>query len=848
MNKKFKSICKKNNSDIFFSILIPLLFFVLVFLIYQVYPLGDIVLAPYDARHQYVPFLEEFKYKLLHGENLFYSIRLYGTDFYLCWLYYLTSPFNILAIFFKDILLAFQFIIVLKICLISVSMCLYLRKKFGRYGIYTAVFSCAYSLSAYVLSYYFCTMWLDTLIIFPWLIYSFEMMLVKKKPWIYSLLLAAIIYSNFFMAMHVCIFLCVYFLFQSLENYYNHKKTSLFNFIFYSLIGGLISSPFFLPFMTLLGDKHKDKIDGNFLTSFADLFASFSTLSDKHTAMDYLSNANLFCGVVTLILFSMFLFDKKINIANRIKKGYLVIFLFVCANFGPMDYILNGLYQPNGYMGRYTYILIFFVVCGAFEEFLVFRRNKNKELFPPIISSLFTISFIYLFKREELSEDLFIALTAGFVISIVFFFILKTWFFDNKHKALIGMLSIELLFTGILNFSGYGYSDIFNTLDNIKKIPVETESRVAIIPYDIHSEATMLNYNSLSVFSSAIQRNTTKFPYMLGMRTGSNYISEHGSNGIPSLLYNIEYVYSKNDNYFGFNKIDESNNINLYKNNYETSYGYAVPKDMLDLNWDIQNPFVVLNRFVGYFLGEHTENTYIYSFLSDDELFLDSDYKKAIPKLGNNNIYNIQFEKGEGSYIEVSTIAKDSNICVNIKNGRLNKCVIYVNNEVFLQDSKIDGDIIYIDGVEKGDKVSVVMSTRVETGNIKVNFAYYDTNNFDVFASAFSDKRIDVTIDNNEIKGNYEIDDNEIIIISVPKIDGWLIKDNNLNSELLDFPIIAFNPNKKSGDFSMTYVTPLFKESLYISLFCFIILVICVIKNHRKVASLQEQLHHQADG
>lgn len=53
---------KKNKPELL-SFLIPIAMMVFVIVVYGFYPLSNSVMAPYDTKHQYIPFLAEYKAK-----------------------------------------------------------------------------------------------------------------------------------------------------------------------------------------------------------------------------------------------------------------------------------------------------------------------------------------------------------------------------------------------------------------------------------------------------------------------------------------------------------------------------------------------------------------------------------------------------------------------------------------------------------------------------------------------------------------------------------------------------------------------------------------------------------------
>ena len=866
---------KKNKPELL-SFLIPIAMMVFVIAVYGFYPLSNSVMAPYDTKHQYIPFLAEYKAKLISGElfgpGILYSWRMAGTDFYLNWMYYLTSPFNVLTIFFKDMYLCFQVIFTIKLGVIGLSMSYYLKKSKNIDTGYRFVFATAFSLSAYTMTYFFSIMWLDVLMLFPWIIYWFEKAYGygndcknrMRARIIYSLLLAAIIYSNFFMAMHVCIFLCIYFLltehdklpgkFGGIRGFF--KDGILFGF--HSLIGGGISAMFFLPFIQLLGDKQSDAPTMTFLGGFEEMFSSFGVGAARNVALSYGGMPNLFCGVITLCLFFGFLANKKQPAMKRMKYGIVVLFLFLCMWIKWLDWFMNGFYMPAGYMGRYSYILIFFLIIGAYECFLDIRANKERTyneyiLFFPGILFASTYILILMSGDDNVQAKIstgvsaFICLAAANVISPTYKRI------ENKSKQILcGFLMIEVIFTSMLDVCVADVTHLINGEEAIDYFSTKydiDDGRIAVLPHESHNTELLYGHNGIGLFTSSLSSDVFKYYSSMGFRSGSNYATAMGIDTLPSLLYNIKYIFDDRDNVIhpGFEKKAYEYGYSVWENKYDTYYAYKVPKKILELPLETNNPFGSINRFAACFTGG---NDKLFDEIPDSKLLVDTDYHSV--KTSHNGMFYIDFQKdkddddededipvGEvvadndsqktiGSYIEIGAVAERDNMYINLRNGRFSSWTVYINNEVFLSGK--DSDDTMVIPAKAGDKVSIKVKTKKDEGHFTVGFAYLNEDVFDEFAKAFSEAGIDIQYGKNIISGSAEIDDDEMIIISVPNIDGW--SKTKGDGVFTVYPLLSFTHD--SGEFVLEYNTPYLKEGIYITAICILIIAGLLIIQRKK--------------
>ena len=91
-NKKWYIIC----------FLVPFLFLIITYVFRGIIPFGDKSITTYDSIHQYVPFFNAYYDKIKNLDNIFYSFTGgLGYDFYSLWTYYLTSPINLIIVFYE---------------------------------------------------------------------------------------------------------------------------------------------------------------------------------------------------------------------------------------------------------------------------------------------------------------------------------------------------------------------------------------------------------------------------------------------------------------------------------------------------------------------------------------------------------------------------------------------------------------------------------------------------------------------------------------------------------------------------------------------------------------------------
>lgn len=154
------------------SFAVPVLALLLICFQRGIFPFGNESFLRTDLYHQYAPFFSEFQEKLVQGKSLLYSWDVgLGVNFSAIYAYYLASPLNWLTVFCpKSFLIEWiTLLIVLKTGLCGLSMTWYLQER-GRHRMKSAaLFGIFYALSAYMAAYSWNVMWLDCILLFPFI-------------------------------------------------------------------------------------------------------------------------------------------------------------------------------------------------------------------------------------------------------------------------------------------------------------------------------------------------------------------------------------------------------------------------------------------------------------------------------------------------------------------------------------------------------------------------------------------------------------------------------------------------------------------------------------------------------
>lgn len=237
MNKKIEGILKfeidnekvKKIGLYLLSFLIPMFIVMFAVSYLGIYPFGEDTYLPVDTYLQYTGFFDYFRDTFLGDSSIFYSLsKSIGGEMYGLFAYYLASPFNLVFLFFSKANTPFAFwvIFMLKTAAAGSTMFYYLNRKNG-VKLSNLAFSCMYALSSYVINYGFNIMWLDGVILLPFIIAGVEDLLDYKKPLLYTITLSLAMITNYYIGFMICIFSVMYFVYKIICENVKSKKDIL---------------------------------------------------------------------------------------------------------------------------------------------------------------------------------------------------------------------------------------------------------------------------------------------------------------------------------------------------------------------------------------------------------------------------------------------------------------------------------------------------------------------------------------------------------------------------------------------------------------------------------------------
>lgn len=375
-----------------FAFFLPSLILLISYFLFGLYPFGDESVLVLDLNGQYVYYYENLRDAFWGNGSMVnsWSRNLTGETIGI-FAYYLASPFSIVVMLFprSHMVDALLFMQLLKVGTASVTFCLYLRSS-RRTSPYTSlIFSIFYSLMSYMVVQLMDPMWLDGLIYLPIICRGIEQLIDKKKWLLFIVPLALMFMANFYIGWMIAIFCCLYFL-----SYYffisdetkpfniKHFFISGIKFASGGILAAICSAWLLIPLYNSLSlgklefsdPSYKMKTQFDFIDFFVNLLPNvYDTCRPEGSPVVY-------CGVLTMLLIPLYLFNSNIKLKKKIGYGLLSLTIVLSMYMSTVDLVWHGFQVPNWLPYRYSFIFSFLLLIMAAQAFERIEGITFKEI------------------------------------------------------------------------------------------------------------------------------------------------------------------------------------------------------------------------------------------------------------------------------------------------------------------------------------------------------------------------------------------------------------------------------------------------------------------------------------
>lgn len=887
------NINKNKKSGIWWYVLAFVLtasIYVIVIWLKDAYPFGNKCVLYEDAYVQYNTMLRTL-IEFVHDPDK--SVILWnhglGVDFYLTFLYYLVSPFNIIVLVLGEtyVELSIILIIMIKGALIAVTALYYFRhtdiaeKPLGDCEKYRGLiqFTCAMAIAlcGYLAAYGQNIIWLDGLMLMPLIALAVEHVAAGRHYVRYTALLACAIIVNFYFSIYICMFVFVYYIL------YNRDKIGLLikkgmRLLGLSLISILMSGMVLVPaFMCIAkaGDSYAGIGQKGLSTwgNIAGYVVSFFPF--KQISVGYLYNNNNYCGAAAIMLLVIFLCNRKISVPKRVKYGVVLFILMLGANWLPLNYVLHGFTIPHGMGNRFAIILVYVVVIMAYIEL---ENIGEVQIRDAVIAFVAGIAMLIIAIRD--TDKLQVAWCyvgfLGIVVICGMIFVLLARKSIKSSSALILLCVIwcaELTGNAVytrqyngnddtlLNYIEYDkWSDAYKELDD------SDESRKTALIYADYTPASQVNW-----YSSMINGYYVNAFSSMGLARYDNVESIYeGTTPLTVLMYNVRYVLNNSINSNGGYKLNtKTDDYYIYEADTLADYGFMADESLK--NWkadgsvaENQSSFIKLGygkslaNDQGKLMDVVPWSNVPYDY--GQKIGLLTSYSQPYKSVIRELFYLGDFEKtGIGDYIYTGTSTysastqldfvadKDMELYVYSYDTRDQYVIISVDGDTRTETSYYDtAQLVYGGYVKEGQKVRVSVyggASVGETAEKRIRLYSFNTDLFERVKPYITDETlISDGYEGNTFKGHITVKEDGVLYMAFPYSDGYTIYVDGKKAEKLLLGKGNMGVELTGGDHEimLEYHTPGLVIGIVVSGVGLILFVlICIYDSRRKKSGME---------
>lgn len=619
-----------------------LAFFISLFIfgVYTLSPFGNYTVLKMDLYHQYGPLFAELYDRVAQGKSLLYSWNSAGGSGFLGNFFnYLSSPFTLLIFWFSktEVVTTGISVIVFAKCIFSAgTFAFYLKKHNKNNDFSAAAFALLYAFSAYFIAYYWNVMWLDAMLIFPIVILGIERIIDKSNSKIYFLSLIFTFLTNYYMAYMICIFSVIYFIIYYLSHYklgelyvpktYDMPKFSKlrqsrllcsgFRFAAVSVLAAACCAAVLLPIYKTLSSSSARS--DSFPTEFKLYFDIYDFIVAHLAAIEPTIRSsggsvtpNIYCGILSILLFPLFLMSKKISWKEKLMNLLLLAFLFVCCNINYTNFIWHGFHFPNDLPYRFSFMYSFIVLTCAYR---VFRHIKEFDYKTLVLTGGIFALICVLAQKFELRYIGGTAVYCSLAFIVVYTFLMCAIISKKLSRVMLPLVLCcavvsEIFICDVPRF-GFGvqesdyvsdYEQYQKALNNIKEKDDSEFYRTELndIPTVLRMSPCWYNYEGINCFSSMANEDISMLHYRLGCFSNKiNSFTYFTQTPVYNMMFDIKYIIDNNDpmklnDDFYTYLSGSKERLTTYENKYSSSLGFCVNRTVLK-NWNVKNE---INRF-----------------------------------------------------------------------------------------------------------------------------------------------------------------------------------------------------------------------------------------------------------
>ncbi len=845
---------------VLFSFLIPfvLLGFGFLFMLLQY----DAALLGGDSSSQILPFMAEFRRKVLSGENLFYSwTGSGGYDFWSVYCYYLSSPFAWLSVLVKEehLHLFVSFLSLLKISLCGASFAFYAtKKKLCKNDAQTVLFSLIFAMCGYIAAYANYIIWLDVVALFPLLMLGMERLVYEKKPALYTITLAATFACNYYLGFTVAVGVVFYYFTFRFDNIRDFINKSL-RMLGFSVLSAASCCVFLIPpFLTASeAEKGASSILRGFLGNFTESIRNLLFFDSPDTVTQIESRANIYVTLFALYFVFLWFFASDAKRNEKIKNGIILAFLLLSFNLGTLNMIWHGLRMPILVQNRFSFMFCFALICLAARSFAQKERlNRNGAIAGSVAYCIFVLVLALIDPSNVVR---FIGSLLAAVLYCIVFFMLKKTKIQFAVYALCAAVGLYTCFVlGAWNGTAHELKNSYEPALQQAVDEVQTddsfyrEKNLCMIKDGDHANNQMLyGLRGFPVFSSytdpmqtiqLIRFGLVSFPWeptdmnFYNHGPATNYTIPNSFNSVADSLSGVRYVYSYTSSaprVNGLQTVYEKDGVTVSENPYALSVAYMLNNETLEA---LKNNSLIPPALYNTIAKSFDETIYTSCNLTVRK----QDLMKIQGLFGNYTIEATDKNTKETQITFLYEVQEDDCIMTMFFSGRQYMDVtVTCNGEIIYNEKSMYGDFPELGTFNEGDSLEITLRSD-DVMNFSFELLQSDpqvlgelTEKMRAGALQITDSRV------NYIAGTVTAQKDQTLFTTIPYSENWTatVDGQPADTASLGDGFLVIPLTEGTHTVELRYTPPMFRECLLISIFGILLSFVTFFVYDKKVKS-----------
>ena len=375
----FKRAIKEKYISYIVAFLMPAVLFVLILWVKGIAPFGEHTNLVSDLYYQYVDIFAWFRNTLLSGEDILYSFSIsFGDSALGLMAYYLTSPFNLLIVFFKQEELPYFFLLItgIKLSMSGLTMYIFVKERFEHIRESVLILaSLGYALMYYNISQATNIMWLDGVYMLPLILLGAYRVLNRKSPILLTVSICLSIIFNWYTAYMNCLFASVYFLLEAALSGGRAIESlrRFLHFILCGITGVLLSGAFFIPVViAMLQSKASYETSGIFDFSLrGDPLRLICSIIPCIRYDDSNQLLLFFCGTFFAIFMLLFFVSGRVKSREKLIIAVFCGFMLVSSQVYAFENVWNGFRYAASFYCRFGYVFSFSIIFIGLRAYAI---------------------------------------------------------------------------------------------------------------------------------------------------------------------------------------------------------------------------------------------------------------------------------------------------------------------------------------------------------------------------------------------------------------------------------------------------------------------------------------------